>query len=230
MAWNPLVPPRLWVTARPGWCLQYAQSVFNAPVMHETAWIAWQNQQFRHGPSEPLPGVPVLLWFSHWATYNGVYMNWGHVAVLVPGDAIYSSPSTPLGSPPSFERYGTIQEVERRFSSTYVGWSEDINGLRVAAYVTDLNPEPSKKKKRKKFKMDNVCVALNKGGVIKVRIFCLQTGDEHLYQVSSRDGQYVANVAKTYGCEMVSYITESHFDKIGTELNATRDRVQGGKR
>lgn len=137
MTWNSLVPPRLRVTARPGWCLQYAQSVFNAPVMHETAWIAWQNQQFRHGPSEPLPDVPVLLWFSHWATYNGVYMNWGHVAVLVPGDAIYSSPSTPLGSPPSFERYGTIQEVERRFSSTYVGWSEDINTLRVAAWTED---------------------------------------------------------------------------------------------
>lgn len=143
MTWKALVPPRLWVTARPGWCLQYAQSVFNAPVMHETAWIAWQNQQFRHGPSEPLPDVPVLLWFSHWATYNGVYMNWGHVAVLVPGDAIYSSPSTPLGSPPSFERYGTIQEVEQRFSSTYVGWSEDINTLRVAAYdPSNVDPEP----------------------------------------------------------------------------------------
>lgn len=130
MTWNALVPPRLGTQDATGMCLRFAQSFFGAPVAHPSAWVAWQHQQHRHGPAEPLPPVPVPIWFSHYGTYGSppTYGNWGHVAIHVPGDAIYTSPAGGFGQ----GRYATIAQIERAFNATYVGWSEDINGLRVA--------------------------------------------------------------------------------------------------
>lgn len=120
----------------------------------------------------------------------------------------------------------------------YVGrYKRDMNGIlgflipkvnpAIPTPPTPVPPAPEPEKKRKKLKMDNVCVALSKDGIINVKIFCMQTGDEHTFVCDARtDAPYVANVAKTYGCTMVSYITESHFQKIGGELKATRDRIE----
>lgn len=134
MIWKALVAPRKSVTDGPGWCLRFAQSFFGAPVRYDSAWEAWQHTQYRHSPSEPLPGdVPVLLWFEHWGTYGTPprYGNWGDVRVHVPGDAIYGAPIA--GTAWGQSRVGTIGEIERGIGARYVGWSEDINGLRVAA-------------------------------------------------------------------------------------------------
>ena len=139
MTWTALVPPRKNTVDLPGMCLRFAQSFFGAPVKHRSAWEAWQNQTYRHPPSDPLPNVPVLLWYSHWGTYGDPlsYENWGHVTPYVPGDAIYSSPDNPYAGW-SQSRFSTIAEVERAFNCKYVGWSEDINGLRVAENVKSL--------------------------------------------------------------------------------------------
>lgn len=135
MAWQALVAPRKGTRDGTGWCLRYAQSFFGAPARYNSAWDAWNATQYKHGPNEPLPDVPVLLWFSHYGTYGSPprYGNWGHVAIHVPGDAIYTSPASGWG----FGRYGTIREIERVFNARYVGWSEDINGLRVAVKETE---------------------------------------------------------------------------------------------
>lgn len=141
MSWRALVPPRLGTTDRPGMCLQFAQSFFGAPVRHRSAWHAWLAQKLRHGPEVPLPDVPVLLWFEHWGAYddgNGPYDghpvgesgNWGDVRIHVPGDAIYGAPIT--GHREGQSRVAYISDIERGIGATYVGWSEDINGLRVA--------------------------------------------------------------------------------------------------
>lgn len=127
-----LVAPRKGTQDGAGWCLRYAQSFFGAPVKHPSAWAAWNATVHKHGPNVPVPGgVAVLLWFSHYGTYGSppTYGNWGHVAIHVSGDAIYTSPGSGWG----FERWGTIAQIEQRFNCKYVGWSEDINGLRVVA-------------------------------------------------------------------------------------------------
>ena len=145
MGWKALVPPRKWVIDGPGWCLRYAQSFFGAPAMYNSAWEAWEHQQFRHPASEPLPDVPVLIWFEHWGTYGPTgaerYGNWGDVRIHVPGDAIYGAPIT--GTASGTSRVGTIQEIERGIGARYVGWSEDINGLRVAEPYTQPAPTPT---------------------------------------------------------------------------------------
>lgn len=150
MTWMALVPPRLGTADYPGMCLRFSQSFFGAPVKYRSAWEAWQHQQYRHPTTDPLPNVPVLLWFSHWGTYGDPlsYENWGHVTPYVPGDGIYSSPANPYAGW-SQSKFSTIAEVERAYNCTYVGWSEDINGLRVAQNV-DVDPVPAKPAKKRK--------------------------------------------------------------------------------
>lgn len=151
-SWKALVAPRLGTTDFPGMCLRFAQSFFGAPLAHRSAWHAWLATQRKHAPSDPLPGVPVLLWFEHWGNYNdglgpydgrpvGARGNWGHVAIHVPGDAIYTSPLT--GSARGSQRYANIGQMASIMNLAYVGWSEDINGLRVAEPASapaPLNP------------------------------------------------------------------------------------------
>lgn len=149
MAWQTLVAPNLRIEDGAGWCLRYARRVFGAPGGPRSAWHGWKQARYRHGPEEPIPGgVAVLLWFEHWGAYDdglgpydglpvGAVGNWGHVAVHVSGDAIYTSPGSGYG----FERWATIGQIEARFRSKYVGWSEDINGLRVAVKKTELQPQ-----------------------------------------------------------------------------------------
>ncbi len=149
-----LVPPRPWVVDLPGLCLRYAQSFYGAPARHRSARDAFDATQFKHSPDEPLPDVPVLLWFDHWGAYNdglgpyrgvpvGGVANWGHVTPLIPGQGIYSSPANPRAGE-TFDVYSTIAEVERAFNASYIGWTEDINGLRVAQIDT-APPVPPRK-------------------------------------------------------------------------------------
>ncbi len=140
MGWKALVPPRLGTQDATGMCLRFAQSFFGAPVRYASAWEAWQHVQGKYSPSDPLPDVPVLLWFEHWGTYGDppTYGNWGHVAPYVPGDAIYTSPAGGYGQ----GRYATIAQIEAAFNCRYVGWSPDINGLLVAGYT---KPAPTPK-------------------------------------------------------------------------------------
>lgn len=136
-----LVEPRLGTVDGAGWCHRFARNFFGAPMGYSSAWEAWQATEYKHGPGEALPDVAVLLWFSHYGTYGSppTYGNWGHVAVHVPGRGIYTSPGYGEGQ----EVWQTIAQIESRFASTYVGWSEDINGLRVAQVNADVPEEDS---------------------------------------------------------------------------------------
>ena len=123
-----LVQPDVSVTDSAGMCLRFTQSVWGAPVRYNSAWDAWNATTIKHDVNENIPNdVGVLVWFEHWGTY-GYYANWGHVVSWIPGRGYLSSPTNGVG-----QRWcSSIQEVERLFNSKYVGWSEDINGLRVA--------------------------------------------------------------------------------------------------
>lgn len=154
MTWQALVPPRKNTTDSPGMCLRFSQTFFGAPVRYPDAWTAWQNQENRHDASVPLPNVPVLLWFEHWGTYGDppTYKNWGHVAPYVPGDAIYSSPARwDMGD--SQSRFASIRDLEVALNCRYVGWSESINGLRVAQNVGGSSSSGSKRKSKGKTEM-----------------------------------------------------------------------------
>lgn len=135
-----LVQPNLGVQDGTGWCLRFTQSVWGAPARYKSAWDAWQATTLKHDKTEALPSdVSVICWMEHWGSYGEVvtsWGNWGHVVTYVPGRGFLSSPARGVGQ----LWLGTMAEVERTFNAKYVGWSEDINGRRVAKI--DNTPQP----------------------------------------------------------------------------------------
>lgn len=141
VSFTQLVEPRTGTEDATGMCLQFAQSVFGAPVAHRSATDAANATKFRHHTFE-MPDVSVPVWFDHYGTYQGEYANWGHVVAWVPGNGFLSSPVREYGQ----QWFPSINAVERTFRASFRFWSEDINGLRVAESLgDDMTPEQSAK-------------------------------------------------------------------------------------
>jgi hypothetical protein len=125
MNYRQLKVPNLSISGVSNLCLVYVRSVFGIAAKYAYAWLAWQNTTAKH-QNRDLPDVCVALWFSYTATIDGIRRNWGHVAVWVPGKGIYSTTRTGV------KLFAGIADVERHIGCSYVGWSEDINGVSVA--------------------------------------------------------------------------------------------------
>ena len=146
MSYVQLVQPDLSTQDGAGWCLRFTQTVWGAPVRYDSAWDAWNATYAKHGTGEPLPeDASCIVWFSHYGTYGNppTYDNWGHVVTWVPGRGFLSSPGKGYGQ----KWFDSTTAVERYFNAGYVGWSEDLNGLRVIEPGADPTPTPSGKKK-----------------------------------------------------------------------------------
>jgi hypothetical protein len=127
---NALRPANANTQGVPYRCLDFATRVFNVPNKYDFAWQAWSNAQYRHPTSESLPDVPVPVWFEWTGLVDNVRANWGHVAVWFPGKGVLSSPFSINQKQQWFD---TPQKLITYLGSgSYVGWSEDINGVRIA--------------------------------------------------------------------------------------------------
>jgi hypothetical protein len=118
-------------------CLIFAKDVFGVAGKYATAWEAWTNTKYHHTPSEPLPNIPVPVWFSWTGVVDNVRANWGHVAVWIPGKGVLSSPFSYNLKQQWFDSPQKL--IAYLGNGSYVGWSEDINGVRVA----DVSKEES---------------------------------------------------------------------------------------
>lgn len=123
MSYIQLVAPDLSVVGHIAYCLEYADNVAGLSNGEYSAWIAWQNTQFPH--TDPIPtDVAVPCWFEYYS--GGV--NLGHVVWSIQGQQFYSSPyKQTIGH----NVMNSIAEVEQLYGVKYVGWSEDISGLKV---------------------------------------------------------------------------------------------------
>jgi hypothetical protein len=138
MAWVQKFAPNLATEDYPGWCLRFTQTAWDAPVMYYCARESWDNSGHQH--TDGLPSVAVPVYWSWWGTINGETRDWGHVAVLLPDGRVLSSPLT------WSQGYGqtiasSVDEVSNILGATYLGWTEDMNGLRVVDWSDD--PQPS---------------------------------------------------------------------------------------
>jgi len=130
MAYKQLVAPDLSVVGTVGGCLSYARRMFGAPGGTLYASQAWRNTQYKHADQD-FPSVAILIWFDYFIGGS----NQGHVATRLPDGLIYSSPYK-LGT--GHAVLNSITELIRMYSENgkhpmrYLGWSEDINGVRVA--------------------------------------------------------------------------------------------------
>lgn len=112
-------------------CLDMSTRVFGVPNKYWDAWDAYRATKYHHSPAEPLPDVPVPMWFEWYGWVDGVYDNWGHVAVWFPGKGILSSP---FSSSKKQQWFSSPQALLATLGGgVYVGWSEDINDVRVVA-------------------------------------------------------------------------------------------------
>lgn len=210
MSWKQRVQPRLDTRDGSGWCLRFAQSVFNAPIMHESAWIAWLNATGRHTTTKRPNDTAHLVWFSHWGTYGhpARYDNWGHVAVWVPGRGYLSSPVT-FSSAWGQEWFSTIGALERALPGKYVGWSEGINGLRVIERVkTDsLGGVMSYYSNKKAFRNDLM----------------------HLIRYSVPRARFNAGIEDSKGKPIVENLASSlrRAHTIGRQNRIKNDRIEG---
>jgi hypothetical protein len=113
------IQPNLSIVGQDGYCLVYVHEVFGVPAEYPSATVAWQSAQFPHPGETPPSNIAVPVWFS----YNGPD---GHVAVWDKG-TIYST------SAQGDKTFPSIQALVSWMGEgmTYLGWSEDINSVRV---------------------------------------------------------------------------------------------------
>jgi hypothetical protein len=206
-----LITPNTSVTDGTGWCLRFTQKVWGAPARYESAWKAWEATEYKHSTTENIPtDVGVVVWFSHYGTYgengNEYYANWGHVVSWIPGRGYLSSPTSGVGQ----KWLESIEEVERAYSSTYVGWSEDINGLRVAKI--NQNPKPKTRKEEPKMML---CHKPQPDGSLLFLLF----GDNFYLEFT---GQDAANAFAGQIGSSSAPVSQSFFDKVKAEVEAGR--------
>lgn len=134
--------PNLNAQENAGWCLSMTQKVFRAPVAHPHATAAWFATKFKHETRE-MPNVPVPVWFKWINNIKGdpnYGVDQGHAVSWIPGRGFLSSPGRGFGS----QWFDSIVSIEKYFGCTFRGWSQDINGKRVARPVSVPAPAPSK--------------------------------------------------------------------------------------
>lgn len=127
-AYKQLVIPNFYIEGNAGFSLQYVQDAFNAPRQHFSAWEAWEDAKYKHLTQDAdfaFPDAYVPVYFR--SIYDG--HNYGHIGIWDPQEqAIHT---TPYGG------YGKIvipvEVIEKKSGgkSVCVGWSEDLNGLRI---------------------------------------------------------------------------------------------------
>lgn len=108
-------------------CLQFVRLAFGLAARYPDAATAWREAKYRHaGDKNPPAGVPVF-WTG---TKNG------HVAMSLGGGLVRSTDVPAKGKVGNV----SIATLTARWGMTYVGWAEDLNGVRV--YTAPKPPAP----------------------------------------------------------------------------------------
>lgn len=137
--------PNINVPATRGYCLKYVDDGVSAPKRQPTATVSWNTNPDKHTDALPI-GVWLPIFFS---IDGGPYKGLGHVAWAFNHDnswvEIHDS-ETASGVRPA---YRNIQEVFNWFGKnnpmTYLGWSTEVDGCKLANVVADVTPSNSER-------------------------------------------------------------------------------------
>jgi hypothetical protein len=109
--------------AAAGYCLQFTRECFEVGSYYYSAADAWAGARVRHpGDRNPPPAVPVF--FATSSPYD-------HVCIRTEGATCVSTFNEEV------RKFADIADIERQFGGTYLGWSEDLNGVTVYAATPD---------------------------------------------------------------------------------------------
>lgn len=125
--------PNLNIGAKPGWCLQYADDVVNAPVRRYSAGVEYLAQKAAGNIHEEDP--PVGLWVPvFFDITSGIYDPYEHVGwAYNHGDGRIEIHDSEVHSG-TRGVYNSIAEIcgwFGKFGLRYLGWSERIGGVQV---------------------------------------------------------------------------------------------------
>lgn len=122
------------------WCLQNVRLGYSIPAYYSTAKKAW-NGTIQHKNSSFPSGCAVPVFWSLYLTLDGVYADYGHVAVRL-ADGRYWTDG---------RYYNSLDSLNRYYLSgrgTYLGWGESVNNLRVVkpqeASMATMNDDVSR--------------------------------------------------------------------------------------
>lgn len=126
---NPHIP------CKPGWCLQYVREAFGIyPGVYPSATSGWANAQYKHQDQTFPAGAWVPLWFFM------ANEPLGHVVLRAPDGSIYST-SDPSTIPHHHPNLADLMGYYAYYGLplTYLGWSEDIENVRVVEVAGSLD-------------------------------------------------------------------------------------------
>lgn len=146
-----LISPDPTIKETAGWCLRFTERSFRlirvdsngnsvplvpGVVVRSTAWSDWLATKYKHQDRSFPEGVAVPVWFDWIGDVGEGRHRYGHVAYRGTDGRIYSSPLTGVGR----ADFANVDELCRAFASgmSYVGWSEDIAGVRVITKGDDM--------------------------------------------------------------------------------------------
>lgn len=118
-----------------GRCLSYVRTAFDVAGKYATATEGWQGAAYKHA-NDRNPPRAVPLWFHSSVTSAG------HVAISLGDGQLWTD-----GWPTNTKKNGqtSIAGLEQSWKATYLGWSEDINGVRIytpGLVVPPITPPP----------------------------------------------------------------------------------------
>ena len=139
-----LIQPNYNQSVKAGLCHKYSRLVFGVGPLYDPSWQNWQNLKYKH-EDRNFPDASVLVWFDWWGKLPGdtVKKQYGHTAVRDKSGKVYSSPLSGVGH----AWFNSVDDLVKAFGNgmKYVGWSEDINNVRVVKPKGDtMNPEIDK--------------------------------------------------------------------------------------
>lgn len=112
-----------------GMCLNFVRTCFNIAPLYASAYAAWTHAQHRHvGDRTPPVGVP-LFW-------KGGSHGYGHIALSAGNGLCWSSDVRRTG----YVDLVKISSIETAWGQEYLGWSEDLNGVRIYTPTDDGGP------------------------------------------------------------------------------------------
>ncbi|WP_314325423.1 hypothetical protein [Paenarthrobacter ilicis] len=121
-----MITPNPNIKCFPGWCLMYVRQAFGLAGLYPSATAGWNAARFKHRDRNFPAGMWVPVWFHLGEEPLG------HVALMAPDGSVYST-SDPGNVPHHHPNLDHLLSYYWRLRPTYLGWTEDIEGVLVVA-------------------------------------------------------------------------------------------------
>lgn len=127
-----LIIPNPHIKCYPGWCLMYVRQAFGLNGLYPSATAGWNAARYKHRDRNFPAGRWVPVWFHLGEEPLG------HVALMAPDGSVFST-SDPSNTPHHHPNLNHLLSYYRALRPTYLGWTEDIEGVAVVTAADSIN-------------------------------------------------------------------------------------------